>query len=372
MARGAASAQRAAARAHASARGVGGDGAAGRARNQEPADAHPAVRRASAARARRSRASRSSPVARELRRHDPDAGAAAPADRRRVLELCLLADRTAGASLRSPSSSTRSSSRTARGWPGASTSTCEVDAGSAAGRSSIACWSGARSPTSSRTRCTRCRAAARCVIAVASAARRAIALSLDDHGHGRRDGRGGARADLRAVFLDEGDRHGLGLTIAKRNMELNGGTIAIESERARHDGDVHAAGLSGSDRRARALSRSGDPLARRHELISSVERSLRALIVEHAVGSRRLAMPPRSGAMTPCRRTPRARYAYDITSSTSSRIAWRSTREHEREQDQVAVGAPRPQIERLEAADTGSCSPSGTPARAPSRAPQAA
>jgi light-regulated signal transduction histidine kinase (bacteriophytochrome) len=59
----------------------------------------------------------------------------------------------------------------------------------------------------------------------------AQAVDRRDHRHRRRDGSGSAGTDLRAVLLDQGDRHGLGLTIAKRNVELNGGTIDVRSER---------------------------------------------------------------------------------------------------------------------------------------------
>ena len=83
-------------RADAPARGLGRDGAPGRARHQEPADADPALGRAPAARPPRSRrAAVAGP--RHLRRHHPHAGAPAPADRLRVLELRLVADRAADA-----------------------------------------------------------------------------------------------------------------------------------------------------------------------------------------------------------------------------------------------------------------------------------
>ncbi len=98
-------------RADAPPRGLGRDGAPGRPRHQEPADADPALGRAPAAGPPRSRpAAVAGP--RHLRRHDPHAGAAAPADRLRVLQLRVVADRAADARRRSPTCCTRSSIRT--------------------------------------------------------------------------------------------------------------------------------------------------------------------------------------------------------------------------------------------------------------------
>ena len=79
------------ARTHQPARGVGRDGAPGRARDQEPVDANPAQRRAPAARAcgpRRAARSR----AQGVRRDHPDAGPPAAADLLGVLQLRLVAD----------------------------------------------------------------------------------------------------------------------------------------------------------------------------------------------------------------------------------------------------------------------------------------
>ncbi len=77
--------------AHAPARGLGGDGAAGRARDQEPAHADSAQRGTPPPRPCRPRraARRRAPG---VRRHDPAAGHAAATDRVRVLQLRLLAD----------------------------------------------------------------------------------------------------------------------------------------------------------------------------------------------------------------------------------------------------------------------------------------
>ena len=77
-------------------RGVGRDGAAGRARHQESADADSAVGRAPPARPSGSRHAALA-GARAVRRHHPAAGAHAAADLLRVRELCVLADGTPGA-----------------------------------------------------------------------------------------------------------------------------------------------------------------------------------------------------------------------------------------------------------------------------------
>ena len=147
-------------RAHAPPRGVGRDGAAGRARHQEPADADPALGRAPAARAPRSRrAAVAGP--RHLRRHDPHAGAAAAADRLGVLELRLVADRAADGDRRSPICCAKSSIPTssASGDRVAIALDVAPDLPPVLGRSDAAV--ARASSTSSRTRCTRCRAAAR-------------------------------------------------------------------------------------------------------------------------------------------------------------------------------------------------------------------
>ena len=80
--------------------------------------------------------------------------------------------------------------------------------------------------TSSRTRCTRCPAQGSLTID-GQAERRNRASRRDRHRRGH--GRGGPRARVRAVLLDEDHRHGLGLPIARRNIELNGGSIEVRS-----------------------------------------------------------------------------------------------------------------------------------------------
>ena len=88
---------------HAPTRSVGRDGAPGGARDQEPAHAHPAQRRAPAARARRPRrAARPDPEG--VRRDHPGAGGAPSADRLRVLQLRLVALRVAERRSKSPTS----------------------------------------------------------------------------------------------------------------------------------------------------------------------------------------------------------------------------------------------------------------------------
>ena len=83
------------ARAHAAARGLGGYGASGGARHQEPADANPAVGRTRPPHQRRPGQSAVAD-SRQLRERYSFAGAAAASDRHRVLELRLLADAAAG------------------------------------------------------------------------------------------------------------------------------------------------------------------------------------------------------------------------------------------------------------------------------------
>ena len=107
----------------------------------------------------------------------------------------------------------------------------DVAGAAAAGRSSIARWSRARSPTSSRTRCTRCPASG--------------TLRLTSRVGRRRSSRSASRTPASAwtpkrsarvfepYFSTKTTGTGLGLPIARRNIELSGGTIAVESEKGR-------------------------------------------------------------------------------------------------------------------------------------------
>ena len=216
------------ARTDAPARSVGGDGAAGRARNQEPADADSAVSRASAPRARRPRRA-DGRSAGKLRHVDSRAGAAAAADLRRVLQLCVSPDREASRRSMwrnsSPTSSILTGPVSPVGSRSSTTSAPRSPACSSTARSSPAAWR-----TSSRTHCTRCRARDRSV--VDGIGGRSIRLDRGSR-HRRRHGRGGACARVRALFSTKTTGTGLGLPIARRNIELNGGTIEIESTRGR-------------------------------------------------------------------------------------------------------------------------------------------
>ena len=195
-------AQRDAARTDPPARGVGRDGAAGRARDQEPADADPAVGRAPAPRARRSRrADRAG--ARRMRRPRSSARCAccgrlrrsSPASRRRPTARLAPVD--------CRSSSPTSSIRTAPASPAGSRSTTEVAAPLppvlvdrtlvARALANIVENALHAMPGSGRLLDARASTAASSSIRVAR--------------HRARHGRGGARARVRALLLDEDDRH---------------------------------------------------------------------------------------------------------------------------------------------------------------------
>ena len=87
-----------------------------------------------------------------------------------------------------------------------------------------------RSPTSSRTRCTPCPRAGALTIEAAAAGRHAWPIEVSDTGGGMDDG-GARRARSSPTSRPRRAGTGLGLPIAKRNVELSGGTIAITSQR---------------------------------------------------------------------------------------------------------------------------------------------
>ena len=192
-----------AARTHQPARGLGRDGAAGRPRHQEPADADPAQRRAPAPRPRRSRPAarpvssttasttsccrcgccgswrRSSPASPRRRRRGPS---------RRRWRRC----------------STSCCSLMCRRWPGASPSpsTCRRALPDAAGRPGAA---GAGADQRRRERAARDAGHGTLTVTARPLPTGQVEIAVADTGVGM--DAGGARPDLRAVLLDQGDRH---------------------------------------------------------------------------------------------------------------------------------------------------------------------
>jgi signal transduction histidine kinase len=219
------------ARTDAAARSVGGNGAAGRARHQEPVDADPAVRRARPARERRSRtAAVAGP--RRLRQRHPVAGEAAPADLRRVLELRVVADGAARAT----------------NLAALIDEVVDPYRGPLAGRITFEVVSPGDMPpiTIDRTLFARgltniienalhaMPGTGRLTITVAVAERegsRVAVVEVADTGIGM-DEDALARI-FEPYFSTKATGTGLGLTIAKRNAELNGGTVDVRSERGR-------------------------------------------------------------------------------------------------------------------------------------------
>ena len=249
-------AQRSAARTHASARGLGGDGAAGRARDQEPADADPALGRAPAARARRPRrAARAG--ARRLRRRDPRPGAAAAADLRRVLELRVVADRASRRRSIVPELVAEVVDPYRTGLAGRieidNRRACAAAAASFVDRTLIARASQHRRERAARD--------ARRRSSPIDASRRGSTSSrspFDDTGVGM-DEEALARV-FEPYFSTKTTGTGLGLPIARRNVELSGGTIEVDSGRGR-----------GTDVRSRL------PICRMSQLIIASRRSELAL-----------------------------------------------------------------------------------------------
>ena len=171
-------------------------------------------------------------VLEELRERHPRPGAAAAADLRRVLQLRLVTDRAARARRRAGARRRRRRSvphrarRPHRDRQSRRRARCR--ASSSIARSSRAAWR-----TSSRTRCTRCRATG----ASPSTRRRDdhfVTLRIDDTGVGM-DEDALARV-FEPYFSTKTTGTGLGLPIARRNIELSGGTIDVrQASRGRRD-----------------------------------------------------------------------------------------------------------------------------------------
>ena len=228
------------ARADAPARGVGRDGAPGRARHQEPADADPALGRAPAARPRRSRR------------------AARPGARRAA---STRSSRRCGCCGRSPSEfSSFASSPTARPAPpirraAASHDVVDPYRVGLGGRDrdrrttwrrtlppvlvdrTLVCAGAGQHRRERAARDARRRARCRC---------RAVADGRPGRdsrrGHRRRHGRGGAGARLRALLLDQGHRHRPGpADRAPQHRDERRHRRRGERKGRRHDGDDRAA-----------------------------------------------------------------------------------------------------------------------------------
>ena len=164
---------------------------------------------------------------RRLRQHDPRPGATAPADRLGVLELCLVAASQAGTGRPCRSSSPKSSSRTGPGWPVASKSGTSV---------------GGPLPEVLVDRTLVLRALANVVenalhampgpgelIVSAAAEGDSVVVTVRDTGVGM-DEEALARV-FEPYFSTKTSGTGLGLPIARRNVELSGGTIEVESRK---------------------------------------------------------------------------------------------------------------------------------------------
>ena len=179
---------------------------------------------------RRVHADRGEPIgpgARKLRDVDPRPGPAAPPDRRRVLELRLVADRAP----RAGGSAAQLVAEVVDPYRAGLGGRIEIDNTSpprCRGSRSIARSSHARSPTSSRTRCTPCRARGDSR-STPRASDGHVTLQVRDSGVGM-DEEALARV-FEPYFSTKTTGTGLGLPIARRNIELSGGTIEVESEK---------------------------------------------------------------------------------------------------------------------------------------------
>ena len=147
-----------------------------------------------------------SPVLDECVSVDPLAGQAAPADLGRVLELRLVADRAARSRRRSPAASRKSSSRTGRGSPAALR--IDVDAApTACRRVQIDRTLFARALTNVIENALHAMPGGGRSDAFAPRRRPPVHRRIDlDADTGVGMDAGGARADLRALLLDQGDR----------------------------------------------------------------------------------------------------------------------------------------------------------------------
>ena len=244
-------AQRARARAHQSAQGVERNGAAGRARNQEPADARSSSPPSTCSACTTIEGRPLGAVFDQCVDDDPRPGPAAPPDCLGVRELRRRAD-SRGSSAVAAAGAGRRTIVDAVPAPASRLRRCEIadrrPSLPAVSRRSHAAGARADQPRRERDSGD---AGRRHAPRSAPRSRGDRRSTLTVGGHRRRDGRGGARARVRAVLLDQDRR--LGPRPREREAErraLRRHDRARERARPRHDGDDHAAG-GGSSRCAR-------------------------------------------------------------------------------------------------------------------------